>query len=334
MDANESIATGHLMRCIAIAVECRKQGAKCIFFLAEDKETVRLSRRGFSYRVLNTKWNQMDGEIPDMQQLIKEEQLNVLVVDSYQVTLRYLSCLQQKVPVLYVDDFGKTVYPVDMVLHYIPASGDDGYAKMYQGTKTCLLQGMQYAPLRQEFAEDDIQVERKKSILITTGGTDSYNVTGKLLAYCEEQPEFVPYTFDVIVGTMNRNEVYLQDMAQKNPRIQLHKNVTNMSDYMRRCEMAVSAGGTTLLELCACRIPTVCFSFADNQVDFAKLMQRQNIMLYAGDARIDDRIEQKIAEQLCLFMQNDKMRTVYADRMGKLVDGKGTARITECLMEN
>ena len=44
VDANEVIATGHLMRCISIALECKKRGQQCIFFMAEDKETEQLRK--------------------------------------------------------------------------------------------------------------------------------------------------------------------------------------------------------------------------------------------------------------------------------------------------
>ena len=40
-DANETAATGHLMRCMTIAEACREKGVECEFWLAEDKETER-----------------------------------------------------------------------------------------------------------------------------------------------------------------------------------------------------------------------------------------------------------------------------------------------------
>lgn len=50
-DANETVATGHLMRCMTIAEACREKGVECEFWLAEDKETERLRQAGFSYRI-------------------------------------------------------------------------------------------------------------------------------------------------------------------------------------------------------------------------------------------------------------------------------------------
>lgn len=65
---------------------------------------------------------------------------------------------------------------------------------------------------------------------------------------------------------------------------------------MHSCELAVSASGTTLLELCACGIPTICFSFADNQMAFAASMDNYGAMCYVGDAREEHNIERIICD--------------------------------------
>ena len=46
VDANEQVATGHLMRTLSIASACRKRGLTCEFWLAEEKETERIAKAG------------------------------------------------------------------------------------------------------------------------------------------------------------------------------------------------------------------------------------------------------------------------------------------------
>ncbi len=333
VDANEIVATGHLMRCIAIAEACRRRGMQCMFLLAEEKETKRLLERNFPYRILNTRWDDMESEGAVLRRVIEEEKLNWLVVDSYQATPLYLADMERFVPVLYMDDFRQEVYAVSAVLQYIPYGGDAEIGYRYQGTDTEILAGLSYAPLREEFAVHPTEEEREKSILITTGGTDTYNIAGRVLEYCQYKKSFEGYTFHVIVGSMNQHEERLVELSQKNPHIVLHRNISNISDYMRRCEAAVSAGGTTLLELCACQIPTVCFSFAENQKAFARGMGEQGVMRFAGDARERGHIETAICEQLLYFLTDEDNRRTYAGRMGKLVDGKGAGRIADWLLQ-
>lgn len=328
VDANETVATGHLMRCIAIAKACLRQGENCIFFLAEEKETERLRSAQLPYRILNTDYREMEQELPQLETLIKTEQLTWLVVDSYQISVSYLKAVQKMVPVLYMDDMREDFYPVSAVLQYIPGKMDG--VKRYREAGIPVLEGFSYAPLREEFIAPR-EAEREKSVLITTGGTDAYNVAGKVLKFCLSRQEFSEYVFHVIIGSMNAHEHELKYFAGENLHIVLHRNITNIHDYMSGCEMAVSAGGTTLLELCACKTPTVCFSFADNQRGFAEEMGRQGVMRYAGDARQEADIGKKIGEQLLALAVSKKQRRRYVEQMGKLVDGRGADRIADFL---
>lgn len=333
VDANEKVATGHLMRCIAIAEACRKRGIQCIFLLAAEKETGRLWERKFPYRILNTRWNDPESEIDLLIHVVKEEKIDWLVVDTYEATPSYLADIERTVPVLYVDDFRRELYGVSAVLQYIPYGGDAEIVHRYQGTGTEVLAGLSYAPLREEFAMHSGKGIREKSILLTTGGTDIYNIAGRVLEHCQHQKGFEGYLFHVVVGSMNRHEEMLKELSQKNSNIVLHKNISNICDYMRQCEVALSAGGTTLLELCASRIPTVCFSFAENQRAFARGMGEEGVMRYAGDARECAHIETVICGQILFFLADEDNRRVYAERMGKLVDGRGAERIADWLLQ-
>lgn len=331
VDANEEIATGHLMRCISIALECKKCGQQCIFFMAEDKETERLRKAGFQYYILNSDWKKLDNEITDFQKILKNYKLNYLVVDSYQATAGYLAALEEIQSVCYIDDLKREVYDVSVVIHYISPYKSSSYEEMYKNTHTQLLDNVKYAPLRPEFHYKKGHIIREKSILITTGGTDFFNVAGKVAALCQNSMQIKSYKIHIIVGSMNQYETELEQLAEKYTNIILHKNITNMCDYMRLCEVAVSAGGTTLLELCACKIPTVCFSFADNQIEFANDMGKIGAVKYVGDARKIENIEKKIVEQLLIFMKSEEERKKYTDCMGKLIDGNGAKRIAEVL---
>lgn len=329
VDANENVATGHMMRCIAIAIECRRRGIDCIFILAENKETQRLIDYGFSYRILDSKWNDMEGEEEKLIKLIKELQLDRLVIDSYQATASYLACINDIVPVLYIDDMAKEIYSVDAILRYGQWPEDNTYKERYSSTNVSLLIGMQYVPLREEFQKDDISVQREDSILITTGGTDTYNVTYKVLCELENRREFDNYKFEVIIGSLNQNKEELQKLQKSDKRIMLNQNVKDMGKFMHKCRLAVSAGGTTLYELCACGIPTVCFSFADNQQEFTYEMGKHRIMRYAGDAREQLNIGKVIVDELVWFHDDKNKAEQYTDRMQKLIDVKGTQRIVD-----
>lgn len=360
VDANEQIASGHLMRCLAIAEECRKQGESCSFLLAEDKETDRITERGFSYYILNSAWDHLDGEVELLRQYLADHSCKWLVVDTYQATAEYLQRLNEICPVLYLDDFGKEGYDVTAVLHYGLVQDPEKYEESYSQKGVQALVGPKYIPLREEFQPLHLEELKKKrsdkhfsqeqekkwsgklpgqpAILITTGGTDPFHVTERVLEYCMAEPMFRGCCYHVVVGSMNDCVQELRQLTEKyavdgvSP-IFLHFGVRNMSDLMCQCDYAVSAGGTTLYELCACGVPTVCFSFADNQLPVVHLLEEQQVMYYAGDARERD-VSVEIGRYLSEFIRYPEDTIQYQGRMRELVDGRGVGRIAQFLCQN
>lgn len=334
VDANEQVATGHLMRTLSIASACRKRGLTCEFWLAEEKETERIAKAGFPYRILETRWDALEDELPVMKQRLQAQPVDWLVVDSYCATVRYLAELNRMVPVFYVDDFRREHYEVSALLQYIPCRERQKTPEgLHEKDGVQFLTGFLYAPLREEFSRLSFDKPREKSILLSTGGTDPYNMAGRILAYGTRMQELQDYLWHVIVGSMNRNENMLRELAAANPKIILHKNIPDMWRYMQQCEAAVSAGGTTLLELCACGIPTVCFAFADNQLEFAEEMAEHNLLIYAGDVREKDDAPHVICENLVCYTKDAGKRAQSFERMRRLVDGKGAERIAAFLQQ-
>ncbi len=332
VDSNKKIGMGHLMRCIAIAKACEKKGMQPFFILADNENVDILKVNKIDFCVLNTQWDNMISEKGVIEGVLLKD-ISYLIVDSYCVTDEYLRYLENFVPLMYVDDTQDSddIYPVSAVLHYSEFS-EEKYRKKYEKTKTKLLVGFDYVPLRQEF-QDLSWSSREKSIMITTGSTDPYNIMGKVLEQCIGNNELIEYKFHVIVGSMNINVDFLNSLAGKCDRIILHRNVSKMSEYMLKSQIAISAGGTTLCELCACRIPTIAFSFVDNQVEFTKKMGEKNYLKYIGDVRYAKNFFVDIEQNIAKLVNDYDIRERYAKNMSTIIDGKGCERIAVFLKE-
>ena len=61
-DANEVIATGHVMRCLTIAEEYRKKAGEVCFIVSDENSAKMIDRRRYNVIVTNTKWNSVDIE--------------------------------------------------------------------------------------------------------------------------------------------------------------------------------------------------------------------------------------------------------------------------------
>jgi spore coat polysaccharide biosynthesis predicted glycosyltransferase SpsG len=96
---------------------------------------------------------------------------------------------------------------------------------------------------------------------------------------------------------------------------------------MKEADVAVSAGGSTLYELCAVGTPTITYAIADNQLDNVKQFKNDGLMPYAGDVRHDDFVS-NILKYMEAMVQTDYRMEISA-KMQMLVDGNGAERIVK-----
>lgn len=328
-DMNESIATGHIMRCLAIADAAKSQNEDTTFILADSQALELVQRRGYQAVILHTLWDDMEGELPALLGLIKRNGIEKMLLDSYQVTEPYLSALTSQIKTIYIDDRNSFIYPVSGLVCYANYWKKFNYSGIYNNTK--LIMGPGYVPLRKEFCHCSEKVIKDKTeeLLLLSGGTDPYNVLKSILDILDKSRY---KKINVICGRYyaDYESLYKEYFTYDNVRI--CQAVSNMEDYMLSADVAVSAGGTTLYELCACGTPTISYSFADNQLDNVQQFQEDGIIDYAGDARNDNIIE-NIIGYLQLYNKNFVLRLEHSRKMQKLVDGRGALRIVKALKE-
>lgn len=331
-DANEIIATGHVMRCMTIAQQLQKQNIEVVFLVADDRPCAMIRERGFRVDVLNTIWNDLGSETERLCAYIKEHAVKVMIVDSYYVTQEYLQSISHYTRIVYVDDLNRFVYPVHTLINYSAFAQPDWYEDDYRlaGMHTEFLIGSRYIPLREEFVSQGYEVRNNLTrVLLTTGGTDQLNAAGSLLQEFVCNAELSQLEYHVIVGSFNQNQEMLDSLARMHSNVYLHRNVSNMSEWMRFCDAAVSAAGSTLYELCALGIPTVCMEIADNQ-EGAVQWEKAGYMLYGGNACKERKAcIQKCTDALIRYRSDDAERRRKSKRMRSLVDGHGAGRIAE-----
>ena len=163
-DANASIATGHLYRCMAIAeAACRlrtsasddisddvSEGEACcetdilaesevccetnglakseaqglfdVEFIFGENVSMSFNAGVMSTRILSSyKSTDMEAELPEMIELLKacgKEQKPILLIDSYNVTERYLRELSKYAYIAYIDDLRQLDFEYDLLINY------------------------------------------------------------------------------------------------------------------------------------------------------------------------------------------------------------------------
>lgn len=364
-DANSKIGMGHVMRCLSVADALVKRREEVLFVTADDTPVPLLTKKGIPYRVLHTDYADMEAELPGLlcilQELtqraeLPEEVLSrmssqrkdiAILVDSYYVTEKYLAALKKRITTIYMDDIYAFSYPVDMLINYNIYGEEMGYEKDAAFADTKLLLGTKYVPLREEFSAGAGYVQSRKElslgaanvtpaeeggILITTGGSDSFNLAGQLLMEAMKYDALKEKEYHVVSGSLNPHIGELQALAKKHENIHIHCNVTNMAELMAESEVALSAGGSTLYELCAMGVPVIAFSFAENQERLVQTFVKRGIAQYGGNYRTDgNKMIQNTIAGLETLLEDKNLRTEYRKKARTLVDGKGAERIAEAI---
>ena len=336
-DANDIVATGHIMRCMTIAEQIQKQGEKVLFFLADEYGVAMLRERGFEYVVLHSDWENPMMEIERFAEEIEKYRIHTLLFDSYRMTKDYFAELRTSVPIwvkfAYIDDLFDDVYPVDVIINYNAYHTQFPYESSYSAyTKLCL--GPGYVPLREEFGKDNLQEGTEKSVLLSCGGGDALQSLHGILEQAVRDERFEDAKFHVVVGRYHQKKELLDKLAGDYENIVLHHNVSNMSELMEACQIAVSAAGTMLYELCAMERPTVFFITADNQRYDSDFFAENECMVFAGDIRKDrEQCICRILDGMYALFNDGDMRMMMKEKLRQVTDGNGAERIANVLLE-
>ena len=95
----------------------------------------------------------------------------------------------------------------------------------------------------------------------------------------------------------------------------------------------MTAGGTTVYELCAGGIPSVMLTIADNQRMAAEEFDKKGLIPYAGDVRCDMAgTMARVMGEILRYLEDPKQRAAASDRLRTVVDGGGADRIAERLL--
>lgn len=324
-DGNDQIGSGHVMRCLSLADAFREIGQDAVFVAADDHLKSVIQERGYICTVLNTGYDHMEDELPVLIPLLRKYCPRGLLLDSYFVTPEYMKAIKKEMPLVYIDDQNTFDYPADLVINYMLY----GSKLNYSPNKQYLL-GPDYALLRKEFRSVPRRqtAEQVRDVLLSTGGADGEHVALQCVQYLRKRPTDGVF-YHVILGAMNRDAAEIERLAGGCAHIILHRNVSDMRSLMLRCDAAISAGGTTLFELCACGLPTVTYVMADNQVMNAASFGEAGLMLCAGDARKDGQFAAHMFEHLEMLMQDLPLRQHMSRKMQALVDGNGAIRLAK-----
>lgn len=324
VDSNDTIAMGHLMRCLSIADQMEN---KPLFISSEKLSQQFIMERGYDCICLQNKYDEKEIELQELLKIIRIKGIHTLLIDSYEVTEYYFHVLHRKTQLAYIDDLIQFYYDVDMIINYTYKTEMVSYEKWNYSNVEFLL-GSKFVPLRRQFLQKPIKIDTVEQLLLTTGGTDKYHIILELVKTLSKKN----YILHVVLGKFYGDYDDLNQYTKKNSNIIVYRGVKEIANIMKKCDMAISAGGTTLAELATLGIPTICFAIADNQLVGTRMYANDGLMMYTGDIRTDKaKVEDNIIKNIEYLAKNKNVRKNMSNRMVEVFDGRGAGRIAERL---
>ena len=341
-DCNSNIGQGHVMRLLSVADAFAAMNVSCAFVIAKDTSADRMKDRGYEVFTLSSSYTEMDSEVEELTGIIQSYGADLLLVDSYYVTKEYLNAVREKIFTGYLDDVYKFAYPVDLLINYNVYANAEKYKELYEteGVKLPpMIIGPSYAPLRAEFAGIPKREQNRgvHKIALSFGGADPMRMAKKfvetLIEFKGLNPENEGIEIHMILGSMEPDLEALKEMELQYSWLKLHVNISNMKEVLQQMDLVVSAAGSTQYEICACQIPCISFSMADNQMPGGEEFGRLGIFHYAGDARFNKSLYTDIIEEILKLKEDYERRVQMGEKEKELVDGNGAKRMAMRIME-
>lgn len=352
-DADATIGTGHLMRCLALAQALRLGGAECVFLCREGGLGVLAQRITDAGHVLlplpeaEDRTSDADGPIhaawlPGGQvsdaaaclaALAGQPAADWLVVDHYALDFRWQSALRGVARhLMVIDDLADRPHDCDLLLDQ---SLLDDYEVRYDDLLPAgceRLLGPRFALLREEFARRDPVPKRFVAVvphlLVMFGGADPQDLTRRAVRLLANEGWSGPV--NVVAGSLYQPVEQLREEVGRLPQGRLHAPAENVAALMRGADLALGSPGVASWERCACSLPAIAIAQADNQEGIGAALGAAGASLYLGRAETLD--DETLSAALRIGLGNGPARAAMARTAAAVCDGQGVRRVVSRLL--
>jgi len=332
VEASSKCGTGHLKRCIALSKKiAQNKNNSVIFFFSGDEHYAKLiEEAGFKFFILtHDNFNHVN-DVKNINEIINKHKFyfDFILVDHYKIDHLWEE-LFSNYNIIVIDDLANRKHAADILID------QNLYMNMnqrYNGLvkKDCkILLGPQYAILDTKYLENRKNVKPRSkinNILISFGGTDENNLTGKLLNFFCSEIRFKEINFNVVItNAFKKKDELKSKYAFKN--INFFENLDSLSDLMIQSDMSIGAGGSTTWERFAMGLPSIVISIAENQEESSRYLNHLGLIFYIGSSNSLKYNWLDSIEEL-IFLKNDALKK-NSIKISNYVDGLGSQRIVK-----
>jgi len=319
-DASVVQGTGHVVRSLTLAREFQNAGhevrlisnIECVPWLSKMVEQSEID------------WQICDANIINHAD-VREGRFDILVVDSYQIPAEIVNDTGGLNPIMAIIDSQMRGLTPNVVLdHNIGAVEFSDYCGNFQ------LIGPAFALVRPEIRNvrrkfsSRVSGNTRPTVLVMMGGSDPSNLVvklGELLSGLDSDYEF---HFVTTSGNIEALAQFLP-MSRKN----IHTFTPDIQSLLQIADLAISAAGTSSLDLSCIGIPTIYISVAENQNATLSKISELKLGLTVGTGNEIENRKKELVNSLALCAHDLELRETLFVNSQRLVDGLGAHRVVE-----
>lgn len=325
-EANATVATGHLMECIACAEKLIENGYEVSFWINDDMEEDLKKRIPCMFREYHTSIENDYGAL--MEEVCKTHP-RALLFNLRELSEEFSKVCRKTVAkrtiIICIDEFGHRNLQADIIINPMI----DPYYWNYGESDARLFCGAQYLFLTKETnrfhrMKKTIR-ENIGSVLISMGGVDPRNYTFFLI---KEIPVCFPDAeIDIVLGGGNQNREDIYRKVKDNAKIRVYENISNMPKMIYHADLIICAGGNTLHEAACIGTPAIVFPSMAHEIRTARCFAD------GGFGRVID-VEGDLRDKLweaCGNIRDYSVRRRMSDKGKGLSDGLGLEHVMDII---
>ena len=355
VDSSLEMGTGHIMRCLTLAEELKREGFACYFFCRDFKgsKLALIKERGYELCVLkeNKEFKPNDlyegwlgatseEDAREVVAALASMKLtpDLVIVDHYGIDSRWEELVKKdNSKLLVIDDLANRPHSCDLLVDQTLDRDSKDY-EAFVPSHCIIMSGSNFSLLRREFSDS---VESSKSIrsgsrnemLVNMGGTDPKNITEVVLKNLASArlPDDINIT--VIGISENRiSEKVIKEFDKRNISLSFNEYAQGMVDFILEADIAIGAPGATSWERCCLGLPSITIQTADNQKSIAKALDKNGASVFVGSwESIDFDSLTRAVEKL---LNDEGFYSSMVESCYKVCDGKGALKVVKNIIKN
>tara|TARA_B100000519_G_scaffold191899_1_gene192771 strand:+ start:1171 stop:2259 length:1089 start_codon:yes stop_codon:yes gene_type:complete len=355
-DASIKMGSGHVMRCLTLAVELKKNGSDITFISRAHEGNLNglISDNGMKVAELsppasrsapvgNAGSDDYAEWLGVTQEQDARESINALgktipdwlIVDHYGLDESWEKTIRPHVKnIMVIDDQANREHDCDLLLDQNWFENMRSRYKSLVPANCTQLLGPEYALLRPEFSKIRKSLKQRNGkvdrIFVFFGGSDPPNLTSMTLRVLSE-PELAYLKVDVVIGDSNTHHHELKNLVALRDSTSLYVQVDDIASIMAKADLAIGSGGVNTWERMCLQLPALVIGFSENHKVLLGDLVKNEYVNYLGS--VSDVSEAFVKNEILNKISNISNQSVQNNDIYKLVNGQGTAKVAKKLNE-